>query len=1018
MPAADLQSPILVIFITMYFNNFEHLIRWLLKKTIYIFIFLLVAKLVPAQQPAFDFVFADPVFQNYTMKNGLVSNYCYDVLQDKRGYIWVATLNGLSRFNGRQWQSFQQQNKKPGYSLPANWVIDVDEDAVGDIWINTDRGIAKYVYKNDSVVFFRQPVKGWGKICCSSAKELFVSSWNGIGKYRQSGDSLAELQQYPETMRNSFPQLFKDAGGNVWACPEDNPSLVKITPATKQLNYYKTITLSGRPQQVIVNSIGAYAKDTLLLGTKANGLLKYCTLNNTAVTFLNVDDEVSCCLKYTLRNEQFIIAGTKNKGLLVLRLKNNRLFQYRNDHNDPNSILSDYITAVFSDNNEGIWIATSKGLSFFHPSLQTNKYYYFYNDPLIPPGVLINCVYKISNDKFLTGTDNNGLFLYDAALKSSRRVNIPGHKQVRIASFLKSGPDNVLVATGKGLFSYNIRSGLCTEKKIDGEPFRYPMLRVTWLGDSLLGLCTYKGLMVYNVRNRRVLYSELDKNKTENERLFCKDAFLNGNELWILRFFNGYELHDLESKTSVDYTPGEFDSKPIDYHNMVSDNGALYISTSAGIIVQQLSGSREVHVLKTAQGLQGDEVENVLCLNHRLYYTTPDGLYSYDPGTTKSKRILNYENYAQKWFNQLTLFPDSSLLYTISDYFIVNNPFLDFNNKKHPALETEQILVNGKPYRGNIHELPLAYNENNVTIRLAGLVYPESEKNTWYYQLNAPDTLLHSTADGEIILNNLPPDDYELTVYAVNNEGIQSPVSKIMQLHIRKPFYNTGWFYALIAGVLLSVSYLFFRYRKAQQEELMRIRNQISRDLHDELGANVSSIHIMSQMLLAKQPGLDNPVLSNISKYSVQISDTINDIIWNVNPKFDSVEELIKKMTRYASESMEAAQLNYTIDVPALPVKAELENQFKYHLYLLFKESVNNAAKYSQAQLVKVAIRYTDNVFSFEVEDNGIGFNPVDIEKGNGLNNMQARAKVMKATLEIRSELTKGTLIKLVIKLK
>jgi len=171
-------------------------------------------------------------------------------------------------------------------------------------------------------------------------------------------------------------------------------------------------------------------------------------------------------------------------------------------------------------------------------------------------------------------------------------------------------------------------------------------------------------------------------------------------------------------------------------------------------------------------------------------------------------------------------------------------------------------------------------------------------------------------------------------------------------------------------------------------------------------------------MLLGKGKGEIDPVLANISKYSVQISDTINDIIWNVNPKFDSVEELIKKMIRYASETLEGAQINYTVNVPKLTSKIELDNQFKYHLYLIFKEIINNAAKHSGADMVNIMIKPQPGLFSFRVNDNGKGFNTRDPDNGNGLYNLRSRAKDIQATLHISSVPGKGTDIELTVKLK
>jgi ligand-binding sensor domain-containing protein len=257
-----------------------------LRTRFYILVFAFLTKLISAQQSELDFAFSNPVFQNFTMKNGLASNYCYDVLQDHKGYIWIATLNGLSRFNGTTWLNFQQQSKRSKYKLPANWVVDIDGDKLGNIWINTDRGIAMYHQKQDSIISFPDPIKGWGKISCTDTNQLLVSSWTGITKLQHKGHQLQPVYDYTVTARNSIPFIFKDINGNSWACPEDNPSLIKITASTKQLSYYRIINIDGENQSPIINSITQFSEDTLLLITKQNGILKYCTRNNKAFRFL------------------------------------------------------------------------------------------------------------------------------------------------------------------------------------------------------------------------------------------------------------------------------------------------------------------------------------------------------------------------------------------------------------------------------------------------------------------------------------------------------------------------------------------------------------------------------------------------------------------------------------------------------------------------------------------------------------------------------------------------------------
>lgn len=991
-----------------------------MRTRFYILVFAFLTKLISAQQSELDFAFSNPVFQNYAMKNGLASNYCYDVLQDHKGYIWIATLNGLSRFNGNTWLNFQQQSKRSKYKLPANWVVDIDEDKLGNIWINTDRGIAMYHQKQDSIISFSEPIKGWGKISCTNINQLLVSSWTGITQLQQKGHQLESVYDYTVTARNSIPFIFKDINGNSWACPEDNPSLIKINSNTKQLSYYRTINIDGENQSPIINSITQFSADTLLLITKHNGILKYCTRNNKAFRFLKEqfpnDIELSCGVKYQINNATYFFIGTKKNGLYVVDFKSSRVFITQHDHNNPTSILSNYITSLTADDNQGVWVGTSAGLSFFHPSLQKNKYYYFYNNSTIPQGALINAICEVSHHNYLIGTDNSGLFLFNELTHQTESVN---HDNSQITSFEKLNNNEILVSSNKGVYNYQITNSAYKPYIVDNKEFLYSTLKVKKLTDSLVAFCTYHGLLIYNTRTLKVIYSELTADKEKNEKQFCKDVLLVNNKLWILRFFDGLEIYDFTTKQMSMPAFTELKGKPVDYHNLCNNGKEVFIATSAGIIKSHINNNNDYKLLTTKDGLMGDEIENVCSINgNQLYYTTPEGLYNYDTKKASSQLVNTYENYPQKWFNQLSFLNHESVVYTISDYFIVNMPYLNFKNTKAPSLAIERILVNNKEYFNPSDTLVLSHKENTITFQLGALVYPNAPKNIWYYQLDKNDTTVRISSSGEIELNNLTPDEYELKIYSANGDGQHSLYTKTIFITIQKPFYNRWWFYSLVCFGLVVIFGSLYVYRKKHQLRLTQIRNQISRDLHDELGANVSSINIMVKMLLNKHKEQSDPALTNISKYSIQISDTINDIIWNVNPNFDSISELIKRMTRFASETLEAANINYSINLPDNQLNIVLDNQIKYHLYLIFKEAINNSAKYSNASLVQIDIYYNTGSFSFKIKDNGVGFIEGAIEKGNGLENMRARANEIKAELSVASEVNKGVEITVSIKLK
>ncbi len=963
------------------------------------------------QERTTSLLFDHAVFQNYSMKDGLTSNYCYDVLQDKKGTIWIATLNGLNRFNGNHWETFQQQTETKRKQLPANWVIDIDEERGKGIWINTDRGIAFYDSAGDSIQRFSQPIKGWGKIAVLGSDQILVSSWTGLEIFQKKKKKLQSLWKFPETSGNSFPLLYRSPDGSIWSCPEDHPSLIRWNPKTRKLSYIRQLTLQGKKISPVIKGVFQLNPKQLLLATRQNGLLVYTIGSDRAEAFFPNQfpdkTQYSQLTRYHIGGERFLIIGTQSEGLIVWNERTHKRSTVRYNPSDPKSLCSNQILTLHTDNNNGIWIATSMGISYFHPSLQKNKSYHFHNREAFRNGILINAVFPLSEKSFLIGTENNGLFLYDA--NTDELVTIKSTlSQISCIAQTKEG---ILIGSKNGVFRFQSRTRTLASKPL----FIGNTLRIKQLNDSVVAYCTQTGLKLFDSRQKRFIFQESLKPDAP-EKLFCKDVCLKNGKLWILRFFDGWEVREYPGfKTLFVPKPSRL-KLPIDYHCIQASDSFVYIATSAGIIRQQLNDLSKINYLKTANGLVGDGIENILVPdNHRLFYTTVDGLYVYNLKNKTSKRLFSYENYAQKWYNQLELTRHGALLYNVSDYFCsytVNNRF---RNPKTPSLDIEKILVNNRSVHLSENKLNLSNHENTIRIYLAGCVYPESSKNKWVYQLNQQEP---KVSDGLIELQNLPPDDYSLTFYSVNNEGIRSGSSKSLLITIAPPFYNTWWFLLLIFLFLFALFGLFYGYKRYQTIQLLRIRNQISKDLHDELGANVSSIHIMANML---QTNPDSPqaktALQNISRYSVQISDTINDIIWNINPQFDSVDELIKRMTRYASETIEGAQIEYDLNLPKSSTDFRLDNRTKYHLYLIFKESVNNAVKHSKALRIEIDFQLNGRQFGFSVRDNGAGFDPKAQIRGNGIQNLQSRAKEIGAAIFISSAPEKGTYIELTIQL-
>jgi signal transduction histidine kinase len=251
---------------------------------------------------------------------------------------------------------------------------------------------------------------------------------------------------------------------------------------------------------------------------------------------------------------------------------------------------------------------------------------------------------------------------------------------------------------------------------------------------------------------------------------------------------------------------------------------------------------------------------------------------------------------------------------------------------------------------------------------------------------------------------------------------------RILQYPINTfPFNN--WLFYTMAGCVLEVIIFFssFAYRNkilAREEQfakdkLQLVRDEISRDLHDDVGATLSNINILNELAKrnANNPLKANEYLSKAGEDIQQVSESLNDIVWNINSKYDDLSNLFIRMKRYAGDMMDGKNIAYKMEFPESIAAVKLGMDKRKDLYFIFKEAINNLVKYSGALYATVEIKIEKNVLLLTIKDNGKGFAAEKIVMGNGLQNMQHRASVWGAVFKIDTEEGKGTTVALEMEL-
>lgn len=199
----------------------------------------------------------------------------------------------------------------------------------------------------------------------------------------------------------------------------------------------------------------------------------------------------------------------------------------------------------------------------------------------------------------------------------------------------------------------------------------------------------------------------------------------------------------------------------------------------------------------------------------------------------------------------------------------------------------------------------------------------------------------------------------------------------------------------------------------AQLQENEQVRTRIARDLHDDIGSTLSSIAILSQVARQHSQKSHNPseILEKISNSAQKMMDSMHDIVWTTQPSNDSLNSVTVRMREFAAEVLEAKNILYQIQVDEPLLALKLPTKHHYDFYMIFKEAINNAAKYSEATQVQVQVNRENGELRLHIRDNGKGFEQNSVKSGNGLKNMQKRAAQLDGKLHIYSRPGEGTLI-------
>ena len=508
--------------------------------------------------------------------------------------------------------------------------------------------------------------------------------------------------------------------------------------------------------------------------------------------------------------------------------------------------------------------------------------------------------------------------------------------------------------------------------------------------------------------------------KDDLARAFGEDSAGN---VWI--GFNGGAARYRDG--SFTFFTGKDGLPPGSVANLHTDRaGRLWLtSAQSGLIrIDDPGAERPVFInYTTADGLSSNGTEAITEDSYgRIYVSTGRGLDRLDPSTGRFKHFTTADGLAPGLMMAAFRDKQGTLWFGTWNGLSRLTPSGDDGPTQPPPILLTALNVAGRRHAvsalGDTEiALPdLAADSNQLQIDFVALSFAPGEVLRYQYKLEGSDAEWSVPVEQRTVnFANLAPGRYRFMVRGINSDGVASSIPATISFRILSPIWQRTWFLALAALAAGLVVYALYRYRVAQLLRVERVRTRIATDLHDDIGANLTKIAILSEVAKRQRGNGDeapNSPLSAIARISRESASSMSDIVWAINPRRDRLLDLVRRMRQHAEELFALRDIELAFDAASAEQNLGVGIDVRRDLLLIFKEAVNNAARHSGCTRVEIHLDVQGPWLSLSVRDNGAGFDPSIESDGEGLASMRMRAEKLGGVLTVESRAGEGTTVR------
>ena len=1011
-------------------------------------------------------------FEHLSTAQGLSQNTVLCALQDRQGFLWFGTQDGLNRFDGYEFRIYRHSETEPG-SLRDNYILSLFEDRAGTLWVGTNKG---------------------GLNRFDARTEQFTAYVND--------------PHDPESLSlNAVNAIVEDPSGSLWVAT-DGQGLNRFDKKTgKFKRFVNDPAIYENRRANLVNALYLDRSGALWLGTSW-GLQKFDLQTQQIVQRFSHDPNSPASLGH---NRVQTICEDHAGALWVgtsaglHRLSNGQFTRFVHDPANPDSLINHDIKVALVDRRGQLWLGTDAGVERYDAA--TGRFIHQPTAPENPHGLSGNAIHALCEDRagsLWLGEQGIGLKRYDAQAKPF--INFTANPQDKhslshksVGAFYEDQAGNVLVSTAEGIDQLDPHTGqfsLFSWLQPATAAFSRPRARNftedsagrLWLSDNAqlvrlerLSNGGWRAKQFPLSRGASVVYAAHDGM-----------IWVGTHGAGLLRFDPTTE--QLTTFTHEPQNPQSLSNNSI-YAIREDNNDNLWIGTDHGLNRFDRHNRQFTRFLRDPQNPASLSYDLVWSLHKdragRFWVGTGDGLNCFDAATqsfqpfTEKDGLVNgnimgilEDARGQLWLGTMkgvTRFDPATR--TVRNYDVTDGLFgnevsqhsfyrnragvLFFGGSEgFSAFRPEQIqddltpppivLTSCQRYNTDIvegsalHEpgiaarpaIEFSYKDNILTFGFAALSFRHPEKNQYAYQLAGySDRWIQLGTKREVTFTNLDTGDYTLNVRGANADGTWNMTGTSLHIHIHPPFWRRWWFVSLELLAMLGLVWGAYRYRitalqrrSDQQQEFARQliesqeaeRKRIAAELHDGLGQNL--LVIKNRALFGLLQPDDAPraaaQLTDISTTVSQTLEEVRQIAANLHPYQLDRLGLTKALTAMIRKVGESSQLDIALSLDNVDDVLGATEQI--NLYRIVQEGLNNIVKHAAANEVSVQLQRTPHSLNLTIRDNGCGFVPAAVQSANGsfgLTGLAERARLLGGTLNLESAPGTGTLLTLLIPL-